>query len=163
MNDNHETALAKARSFARLLLDLNQFNVFSEPYYVTVAFRQLEPKYGTVLTAGENLRFQGTLDYTLGIPDRGQIVFDIVQENPLVQKQIVMDVVKGMGTITFADSLRLSSTIPAEGTRVRVTATLLPPYVGTRLPSFSAGDIIERISEGQYRITARSQLTYQVR
>lgn len=159
-NDDQTTTLAKAQTVASQILELN--NATFPPFYVDLALKKFAPSIATQFTAGETVPFHITLDYTLASPDGGQIVFELTQETPHLQKVTTIDVTKGMGTVTFADTVRLSSDIPSEGTTVTMSATLLPPYIGPRLPSLIRHNI-EKVSEDQRRVTAQIQYHYGVR
>jgi len=159
-NDDQTTTLAKAQTVVSQILELN--NATNPPFYVDLTLKQFAPSIDTQLVAGTRVPVQMTLDYTLASPTGGQIAFELTQETPHLQKVTTIDVTKGMGTVTFADTVRLSSDIPSEGTTLTMSATLLPPYTGTRSPSI-VRHTIEKISDDQYHITARRQFHYRIR
>ena len=156
---------AKSEVFNREIRTANQ-STNRTPFYVELSFdwQNIQPPYLTELRAGEKVPFVTTINYTLAEPEQGEIVIEMRQHDPEVITTTTIPVTKGMGSIAYSDTLRLSANIPEGGTKLSIKATLLPPYTGYETPSILRNfDQMERLPDGQTRVTAFEVIDYTVK
>lgn len=159
--DSPETARFFALLFAEDMLVLNAGVMTRPPYFVQLGFTEPPvPSWGTVVPRGDDLIVDLSLDYALLDADQGQVSFVIERGEPFLRQEQVVDVVRGMGAVSFSDTLRFSSDIPDTGTNVTVKVVLTPPYLSESSSSFYTIGIDQ--GNGLYEHTAQSELRYRL-
>jgi hypothetical protein len=163
-HDQQLLAREKSKEFGRQFRTLNR-QTAPTPFYVELNFERetIQPSIGTPLQGGKAMPFKTTLTYTLTDSDVGQIILKIHQHHPEVITEEIIPITKGRGRIAYSDTLHPATNTSQAGTSISITATLQPAYTGNEYPSIIRFvQQTERLSDGQYRVTAFDSINYPV-
>ncbi len=160
--DNPETARFFVVQFAEDVIELNHEVMTPPPYFVQLGFAAPpEPQFNSEVSKGNDLIMNIVLNYSLLDADDGQITYTLERDVPFLSRTKVVNVVRGLGTVSFADTLQYSSDIPDSGATVTVQFVLTPPYIDdTFLTRYTVG---EDIGGGLYRHTAQIEIPYRLK
>lgn len=160
---NREIAKFLALLFAEEVILSNTEKLRPPPYFVHLALATPPvPQWGAVVPSGEDLVVLVVLDYTLLDADEGLVTLELTRDMPFFQQTKVVPVTRGMGTVTFVDTLHASPDIPDGGTDVTATFVLTPPYIDEHILGSAAAEYGVDIGGGRFSHTAQYQVHYRL-
>lgn len=162
--NNRDVAKFLALLFAEEVVKLNPGVMTLPPYFVSLnPAAPPVPEWGAVVPSGEDLIVYVVLNYALLDADTGRVTFSLERDVPFLRQVKDIAVTRGLGTVSFVDTLKFSADIPDTGANVSAKFILTPPYIDNSRFGSGAAEFGVDIGGGQFSHTAEYAVQYRLR
>ncbi|MBT5828611.1 MAG: hypothetical protein HOH77_00340, partial [Candidatus Latescibacteria bacterium] len=162
--NNREIAKFLALLFAEEVVKLNPEVMTLPPYFVSLnPIAPPVPEWGAVVPPGDDLIVLVVLNYTLLDADTGRVTFTLERDVPFLRQEKDVVVTRGLGTVSFVDTLKFSADIPDTGANVTAKFLLTPPCIDNALFGSGAAEFGVDIGGGRFSHTAGYAVQYRLR